>query len=686
MENIEDELGKKDLAALMSLASALKGEDPKDPDVLNSYRAIGNVLIDRAEPLLAFPVIDEALRAFPHDDRLRQLLGLALARSGAAIPAHRILDGLYQEELNRAPDTSLQAIIGREETLSMLARVYKDFGLESWPNNRAEAIRQWETSLQLYTAAYSLRMDYFPGINAAAVATMLGRHEAAKHTADDVGRQTLGLLDRIHAGQASGDLYWLNATLGEAFLITRDLEQAEIWYAEAAKIGLERRVFGKMGSTLRQLKSLLAFLALDDSVADQFFPMPRVGVCAGHMVDQPGRSPARFPESVVPRVREEIRAWLDREQIRIGFSSGACGADLLFLDSLLEKGGEAHMILPFDQKIFCETSVTFGGKTWVDCYRRVLERSVVKTVSDRPLNFGEVAYDHANQIIHGLAVIYAQRVAASLRHLAVWNGEAAAGLGGTGDVVSHWQRLSQPIDVLKVPNVQPARPLEQVVAATPGHSSLRSREAAIEIRGFGARVVAVLFADVVSFGKMSEDQMPIFIEEFLNAAAEILDRGQFCTIKRNTWGDGLFLAFETIADAGRFALDLSNHVKTTDWKKKGLPENFGLRTALHAGPVYLCIDPITRLPNCIGTQVSHAARIEPITPVNEVYASEVFAALAASEGITDFVCRYVGHIPLAKDHGIYATYHVTRSTNPGAAPPPDQLSRGVSQNGGSGPK
>lgn len=161
--------------------------------------------------------------------------------------------------------------------------------------------------------------------------------------------------------------------------------------------------------------------------------------------------------------------------------------------------------------------------------------------------------------------------------------------------------------------------------------------------------------------------MPCFIEEFLRAVAEILDRGGFRTVKRNTWGDGLFLAFDKIAHAGRFALDLCECVRTTDWETKGLPKNLGVRTALHAGPVYLCIEPITGLPNCIGTQVSHAVRIEPITPVNEVYASETFAALTAGEGITEFVCRYVGHVPLAKDYGIHATYHVTRSTDLGTA-------------------
>jgi class 3 adenylate cyclase len=676
MENLEDELGRKDPVELVSLGRALKEKTTKGPDVLDSYRKIGNILIDKDEPLLAFPLIDEGLKSFPKDDRLRQLLGLALARSGATVPARCLFEELHQEELSRTPSTSPQDLVGREETLSMLARVYKDFGLASWPQHPADAIRQWETSLQLYTAAHSLRMDYFPGINAAAVATMLGRHNTAKHLADDVRKQALGVLDQVHAGQTAGDLYWLNATLGEALLITKDLRQAEIWYKEAARIGLETRTFGKMGSTLRQLKFLLGFLEFDPSVAEQLFPMPRVGICAGHMIDGPDRSAARFPESIAPRVSAEIRAWLDRDDVRIGFSSGACGADLLFLEALLERGGVSHMVLPFDQEIFRETSVAFAGETWVDRYRRILERSVVQRVSDRPLKFGEVAYDHANQFIHGLAMIYTQRLSTSLCRMVVWDCKEAKGRGGTGDVVSHWNRVSGAIDVIQVPDVQPARPLYQVVPALPGHTSLRKGATDQQTQGYGAKVVAVLFADVLGFSKMTEDQMPIFIEEFLKVVAEILDRGQYTPVKKNTWGDGLFLAFEQVAEAGRFALDLCDFVKATDWEEKGLPQNFGLRTALHAGPVYLCKDPVTELSNCIGTQVSHAARIEPITPVNEIYASETFAALAVSEGITEFVCRYVGHLPLAKDYGIHATYHVTRAARSGAAPP-DESSPGA---------
>jgi class 3 adenylate cyclase len=170
-----------------------------------------------------------------------------------------------------------------------------------------------------------------------------------------------------------------------------------------------------------------------------------------------------------------------------------------------------------------------------------------------------------------------------------------------------------------------------------------------------------LFADVAGFSKLNEDQMPAFIHNFLGIVAATLDRSGTAPIKRNTWGDGLFLAFEEIGDAGRFALDLNDRVRSIDWAASGLPKNLGLRTALHVGPVYLCTDPVTRLPNCIGTHVSHTSRIEPVTPTNEVYASEAFAALWVAQVVNEFTCRYVGHLHLAKQYGVHATYHVTRS-------------------------
>jgi class 3 adenylate cyclase len=63
--------------------------------------------------------------------------------------------------------------------------------------------------------------------------------------------------------------------------------------------------------------------------------------------------------------------------------------------------------------------------------------------------------------------------------------------------------------------------------------------------------------------------------------------------------------------------------------------------------------------------VSRAARLEPITPPGQVYASEAFAALAAAQRTPDFTCDYVGQTPMAKAYGTLPAYHVRpRSSDP----------------------
>jgi hypothetical protein len=52
----------------------------------------------------------------------------------------------------------------------------------------------------------------------------------------------------------------------------------------------------------------------------------------------------------------------------------------------------------------------------------------------------------------------------------------------------------------------------------------------------------------------------------------------------------------------------------------------------------------------VGAHVTRTARIEPVTPLGEVYVTEQFAAALALT--TDaFACDYVGDIPAAKGFG-----------------------------------
>ena len=148
-----------------------------------------------------------------------------------------------------------------------------------------------------------------------------------------------------------------------------------------------------------------------------------------------------------------------------------------------------------------------------------------------------------------------------------------------------------------------------------------------------------------------------FVEHFLGTVADRLAR---CAIRRSSRirGRRAVFVFKNARDTGEFVI--CDAIRTTDWKSKGFSNELSLRIGLHAGPTFECLDPVTARPNYIGAHVSHAARIEPITPPGEVYASAEFAAVARADHIRDFVCAYVGQTPLAKGYGTFPTYVVHR--------------------------
>ena len=592
----------------------------------------------------------------PANLRLQQLMALALARCGATARARLILEGMLQRQTQSmsSPDGSDDGAL--QETLSMLARTYKDLALEAQTVAPEAAKRHWIRALELYLNAHTLREDYYPGINAASTALMLGRRERARSLALEVERVCLRSLDELDDARGD-DAYWLNATLGEAAVILGKLGEARRWYSDAVAVGLEQGRLSDLGSTVRQLSLLAPHVGLENNAVNELCAVPRVAVFTGHMFDLPGREVPRLPESIVPLVKAEIKAWLDRENIGVGFASVACGADLLFHEAVLERGGIARVVLPFNPRDFRESSVTIGGLAWMQRFDRVMGHAIVQQLSDRPLE-SNLDFQHVNQVLHGLSIIHARQLASDVRYLAVWDGAAGNGPGGTADAIARWLRLARSIDVIPVPEVRPAGPLAVPGPAVADHSSSAARSTRATSGSHGTRVIALLFADVVGYSKLNEDQIPIFVAEFLGLVAELLDSADYPVESRNTWGDGLYLVFDDVRDAGLFALDMVRRVRETDWKARGLPEDLNLRTGLHAGPVYLCTDPVTRRPSCIGTHVSLTARIEPITPPGEVYASEPFAAMVLAQGVTEFHCRPVGHIPLAKSFGTFPMYHI----------------------------
>lgn len=242
----------------------------------------------------------------------------------------------------------------------------------------------------------------------------------------------------------------------------------------------------------------------------------------------------------------------------------------------------------------------------------------------------------------------ARRIGGKVIGLALWDGLRGKG-GGTGSAVTGWVGAGVPVTVI---DPQTGRT----------HALEMERGLRLEDRPapkFGRReTVAMLFADAVGFSKLTERQLPLFIRHFLRPVGRLAAAGNGRPITVNTWGDGLYMTFTSAAEAGRFALKLRDVGARSDWEKVGLPAHMNIRIGLHAGPAIRMIDPVTKQLNFMGSNVSRAARIEPVTPPGQVYCSEPFAALAEAESVNSFVCEYVGTTAMAKKYGSFPTYRV----------------------------
>lgn len=177
-----------------------------------------------------------------------------------------------------------------------------------------------------------------------------------------------------------------------------------------------------------------------------------------------------------------------------------------------------------------------------------------------------------------------------------------------------------------------------------------------------SRIVAILFADVIGYSRLISDaEVFQFYSAFLGSVAELLRESPEAPLVRNTWGDGLYLVFGSVRDAGVFALRLCQLVSGTAWSEKMLPDDLNVRVAVHAGPLLSFRDPVTEQWTFSGKHATRAARIEPVTPPGVVYASREFAALATAQGVREFHCYPAGRVRLAKGAGT-APLFVVRAT------------------------
>jgi class 3 adenylate cyclase/tetratricopeptide (TPR) repeat protein len=602
------------------------------PDAAAAHDFVRRAL-SSGEFLMAYDAARAAVDEFhPEDDWLKQRMALALAQMGSATRAQEILKALVA---SNPPN---------RETLSILGRTYKD----QWRANPANehCLRQ---SFDCYNRAFEIEPpDFYPGINAATVAFLLQETDKASKLAAQV----------LEICQAQPDDYWKNATIAETLVILGDLDGAKQAYRAAVAVAGGN--LHALSSTRKQARVLSRHLHDRADFFDECFPIPKLVIFSGHMIDAPDRRIPRFPADKENEVRELLEKQLEAMNAGIGFASAACGSDILFLEAMLARGGAIHLVLPWPAEEFVKTSVDLDGNgTWNKRFEAVLARSAsVRILGQLYMPGSAIGFEYCNLAVNGLARVFARSLDLAIAPLAVWDG-FVGGPGGTGSFVRYWRSQRVPVKIVPIATQAPSMLVDSQTSETddadPGD------EFEIWVRASGRQEIkAIMFADVVGYSRLPETIIPKYVAQFNQRVSRLIAESSSSPINVNTWGDGLFFVFSGAEDAGRFGLDLRDLVVKTDWVDLGLPHNLSIRIAVHAGPVYVNFDPIVRQMTFTGAHVSRAARIEPITHVGEVFASEEFAALAAADQSKGFTCDLVGTTALAKSYGLFRIYSLER--------------------------
>lgn len=164
------------------------------------------------------------------------------------------------------------------------------------------------------------------------------------------------------------------------------------------------------------------------------------------------------------------------------------------------------------------------------------------------------------------------------------------------------------------------------------------------------QLIAILFSDLKGYSKVKDNILLSEISEINNQIKkEILTVSNH--IYCNTWGDAFFICSYRCSDIAEIALKILDKIKDIEWKKLGFVEELAIRIGLHVQNAVIQTNDENKVINIIGSEISRAARIEPIVEENQIYCSKVFFEVLSDEKNYKYKFTPLGNRKLAKEFG-----------------------------------
>jgi hypothetical protein len=569
-------------------------------------RAEAEAASRQGNDLQCFDLLQRAAERGVRSTRLDYLRVLALVNSGSVELA-------LEQYRELAPGMSPQD----PDWLALSGRLQQELALAA----QGEAARTHFRKAALdYFAAYRQAGSVASGIHAATMFLMSGQPESARALAHDVLRRSVEVPPHNEEAEFGDTI-----ARAEAALLLGDLNAFQLSIERANAV--LRDDFRRRALALSQLRMVCGSIGLDPALIDRLYVPP---VLLLHRPDA--------DEGLAVSV--QLSGALPPHTLAYLLIDDPAGVALA--EALLQKQVQLYLSIPGRVEDMAAQWQLRWGAEWLQRLEAVASAARRLTIIDGFLE-DEVAWRREQQqtTTLGLSLVAANRLRGQWQWMR-WHREA----GGAARLM-----LDPPLMDLRMD-------LSGLRAALVTIN--QSVVPACVLPPEGRRRIGILFADFSGYQRIPDHELQQFWRVLMGAVAEVLEAHRPQVLLRSTWGDAVHVVTTNAAAAVEIALAIQELVRERQSSQPARLASLELRMAAHFAPAFEGYDPIREMPLYYGSQLSFAARIEPVVPPGAVFGSDAFVAQLALEAPSAYQAQYVGEVDLAKQAGRYRLYSLQR--------------------------
>lgn len=580
-------------------------------DILTHFRA--------GYYFMAFDEAMAALKECPDDVSLKHISVLSLLRGGALRAAETLFTNF-----DLAEET-------HEEILALSGRIIKGQIEET---NNATGHTLYARAAALYEKTYDQTRGSYSGVNAASLWYMAGETERAQ----DIARTILQTYQEARP-ETQVPNYYFHATRAECLFLLGDERAAAMALRQALRIDPDN--YSARATTIKQFK-MLGGGDLPDCAAP--LQLPPCVHYTGHLFYIGSERPERsLTERETKALSAQINGLMERAPSSLAYGALAAGADILFAENFLELDVDLHLVLPVPIEDFKRLSVTPMGPDWEARFDAIIPQAKsIRIILDDPGDFDALDLKMGSLIAMGLTRLTAQRLSAGVQQFSVMDRHGQdAHPAGTQLDTKLWQDAGG-----RTLNIDWPHPRQDKPSVPLPHSDRRAFR-------------AMLFTDLKGYGGLPDRSLPEIVSQIFEPMAQKCQSLDVPPLHIKSWGDGLFLVFETPIVAAHAAFEIMDSFnESVKVAAGGETHNLSLRIGIHFGPVWERPDPFTQTPNLYGRHVTTAARLEALAVPGSICVSENFAAMLAMQGLEaeHLICDYAGRMKSEKEETVFSLY------------------------------